>query len=560
MHYANLKMVVHNGDFRKRSFTVMKNLCLRACVLLLFNSYVIFAAEPEHGKLFIQNDHPAMQFECRYKVNGKEYGPITVYQEPVLLCTIRDITDVSVKRYGSVMGLGAQYYHFEDELHKCRSQANRDWTLHITTGLAGWTVQAREKTVVEHPAINRPFEYFRKAASYEVRDLTKPPKKPLQPRHALDLTPQYTKANVNERQQLLAQEIRDNHTLSAQNAAYVSSILELSCDYARRLLTVPKDSPQYQKMLIEWRGQLHPERVAHGKQIACDIVVHNPQRIANQAQYLDAIIDLMWYFYAVAIEKGQAFEQGTFVIQDNDHAIYNFLMNYVKMVNPAITGTLRDPASTISSNVYVYSRLSSHFKQEQERFRHYGIDIRYPGYTIAQALLPAQKSHILFGDLGNGYIFIKMEDAGIAFLSVAQHAIDYLLAQVRKPMVKYYLETYAPAYIDDLVNNYIGTDDDPNYRKERVPQDVLERSFGILEKGSLTPEQKLRITLQFTQQGIHGIINELKNPACPLSAAQRKQLIDYLKELVATEGLDHQDIRYGKEVIISRNHIARGCR
>lgn len=522
-------------------------------MLLVFNSCMIFPAAPQ-GKLYIQNDHPVLQFKCRYTVADEERGPLTVYKDPIYLGPVRTVSKVQVSRYGATGGIAAQYYSFPEQLQECKNQADRDWVLHITWAMSGWTIIAKAfEAPQEAPIINKPLEYFRKAAAYGAV---------AEPRHLLDLPADYTATQVNEQQRSLQEQISQNRGLTPVLTQQISAILQTAADYAKRLLAIPnKTSAPYQKILLAWRGKLYPEKIAAGKQLACNLFRGTAQPIANQTEYLNAIIDLMWFFYDMAVQKDQPFDEGTFIVQDTQHRVYNFLMSYIKIVNPSVTGTLNDPALKISRNQYAYSRLSSHFKFEQEHFRHYGIDVRFPGSTIAQALLPAQKSHVLFGDLGNGLIFIKLENMGIAVQSVVMHGKEFVAAQLRKmlPGVRSYLQNYVPTYIDDLVLYYVGTDDDPNYRKERIPQEVLQRSLDIVQAAHLNNDQLKRITFAFATQGIHGIYNEIRNQGSPLPQAQKTALGAYLNQLLQ-EGLDHQDIRYGREIIITPDELGRQCR
>ena len=73
------------------------------------------------------------------------------------------------------------------------------------------------------------------------------------------------------------------------------------------------------------------------------------------------------------------------------------------------------------------------------------------------------------------------------------------------------------------VEYYIGTDDDPIYRKEHVPQQVLADAFAILQKAHLPNEPLQRIVLEFARQGIQGIFNEINNPASPVPQAQKNE-------------------------------------
>jgi len=45
----------------------------------------------------------------------------------------------------------------------------------------------------------------------------------------------------------------------------------------------------------------------------------------HRQEYLNAIVDLIWYFYGQALTKGEAFQEGTFVLLDQNFAFYNFL-------------------------------------------------------------------------------------------------------------------------------------------------------------------------------------------------------------------------------------------
>jgi len=288
----------------------------------------------------------------------------------------------------------------------------------------------------------------------------------------------------------------------------------------------------------------------------------------DQRTYLDSIIDLMWFYYDMAIQKNQPFLEGTFVLQDQGGRIFNFLFNYVQMVNPdALTATpsLKNP--TIQ---FAYPRISTHFRDEQEKYRQYGIDIRFgkPGTKFttasigsAQSLLPTQKSHLIFGQLSDGLIYIKMEVHGTCPDQFVEHGKDYIGSLVRKikPSLMPYLNKYAPTRVNNLVEYYIETDDEPYYRKEHVPQAVLAHAFEILQRANLPAEQMQTIVLEFAQQGIHGIFTEINKPASPIPQAQKNELHRYLTDLQVNEGLDHQDIRRGREVIITNPDLTVHC-
>ena len=132
-------------------------------------------------------------------------------------------------------------------------------------------------------------------------------------------------------------------------------------------------------------------------------------------------------FYKLAIDADQAFSEGTFVIQDTGWLFYNFLLDYVKDVNPSVKGTIGDPAVKFSGGMTAYPRLSSHFVLEQKSYRHYGID--FPRGLE----LPFKKHHILFGKIDDqDRLFIKLESAGLTSRDIARHGWEFAAAQVRK--------------------------------------------------------------------------------------------------------------------------------
>lgn len=530
----------------------VKNLCGFICIFAILWVCAVKSAAHD-GRLYIKNDHPTFQFECVYKVDNEQRGPITIYHDEIYLGLVRTITKVQVKRYGTVMGAGAHYYDVQDQLRICKSQPDRDWLLDITWSLKGWDITAQLRgEVVRREVVDKPLSYFAKAAAY--RDNA-------EPRHLLDLPASYTAAQVDERQRALNEQISQERDLPAAMVPQILGLLNDAAAYAKRFLTfTDKSSADYMKALLTWRGKLHPERVASGKQIACNILGGSMKPIAGTQEYLNAIINLMWYFYDLAIQKDQPFDEGTFVIQDRQLRIYNFLMSYVKKVNPPITDTINDPVLNVSTNPFAYSRLSSHFKLEQRQYRHYGIDVRFGAAQFAQVLLPAQKTHILFGCIGNDQIFIKLENVGIAVHSVVMHGKEFVEAQLRKlyPNLRTYLQAWLPTYMDDLLTYYIGTDDDPSYRKERIPQELLIRCLDILKSATLSDEQIRGRMYAFATQGIHGVYNEIKNPASPLTQAQKDTLNAYLGEL-ARQGLDNQTIRFGREIVLTRDELVRQC-
>lgn len=529
-------------------------MCAKCVGFALFVCSVgMYAAAPD-GRLYIQNDHPAFQFQCIYVVAGERLGPVTVYnKDKIYLGLVRDITDVQVSRYGEVMGIGAQYYSYAKLLAVCKQQHEKDWVLHITWAATGWTVEVKPVEETRHEKIyHNALSYFPKAYQYGLT---------CEPRHIFDLPASYTKQLVEQRMKALIEQIKADK-LPAELVSNIMAMIQNAAVYAQGLLDIrDSSSPEYKKLLLEWRSKLEPERVIRGKNLACRILSEQLDRMTNQAEYLNGIIDLMWFLYDKAVEKNQVYDEGTCIVQDTDRRFYDFLLNYVKLVNPDIKGTIEDPAQKISWNHYAYSRASSHFVLQQRNNRHYGIDIRFPGAIQAQALLPAQKSHILFGVISDDCIFIKLENVGIAPQSVVFHGAEFAIAQARKrvPTLLSYLENTYLKMFNEILMYYIGTDDDPNYRKERIPQDFLQRCFTIAQLGNLTDEQLKAFMYICSTQGVHGVYNEIRNASSPLSQQRKSDLGNYLQQLQA-EGLDNQTLRFGREVILSHDELMRSCR
>ncbi len=521
---------------------IIQNLSLS---LLLSYSCMLFTAAFE-GKLYIQNDHPVFQFECKYTVDGEGRGPIAIYDnKPIPLGFIQNITDIQITRYGKYAGAGAQYHPLSDQLAECKRRPDQNCILHIEASITGWTVKAHsgETPQATEAAVEAPIDYFSKAKSYAQK---------AEPRHVLGLGAPYTTRQVDEQQKRLREQIQHSE-LGIAMREQVLKILDAATLFAKQLLASPD---QATKILLAFHGKLHPELVEQGRKIACDLFTGERIPRLDQGAYLNAIIDLMWFYYDMAIDKNQAFSEGTFVLQDQGNRIYDFLMKYVKMVNPKDI----NPVAIPPSYQFAYPRFSTHFKDEQDKYGQYGIDIRFT-LLSPQFLLPAQKSHLLFGKINKDLIYIKMENYGTCPDQFPQHAKQTGEAQARKmlPTLDSYLKEYFPQRILDWAKNYVGTDDDPNYRKEHIPQQVLQIAIQILRSSHLPDAQLQPIIDRFTRQGIHAIFDEISNAKSPLPQAQKEALQNILVTLQVNQGLDHEDMRRGREVIIMNPDLTVRC-
>ena len=183
--------------------------------------------------------------------------------------------------------------------------------------------------------------------------------------------------------------------------------------------------------------------------------------LSERKSYLDHIVSLIWYFYALGINKNQGFLEGVMVLEDPDQRIYTFLHNYIKKVNHK--NLLK--RSLISTNPYGYPRQSTHFTQDQKNFIQYGIDIRLINDKVAQKFLPGNKAHILFGRLANGLMFIKLERYGLyykdGFIGHAGGFLKLALSRITSKFVtpresRFHRKEYMPQWIKRGYRNFYG--------------------------------------------------------------------------------------------------------
>ena len=304
---------------------------------------------------------------------------------------------------------------------------------------------------------------------------------------------------------------------------------------------------------IQEHAQMDPvyvrQQLDNGKKYAEDIIAGDLSAIptGTQEEYLRSIIAIQWYLYGKAVEKGQGFEEGTFVIKDKDFKIYNFMMGYVKKMNPAITGDVRDPLAMKSYNQFGYSRDASHFIHLKKQFRPYGIDIRFGENGSETPLLPAYKRHILFGraDETDHKIYIKPENYGLYYKDgFLMHAQEYGAAQVRKPNVF----AQAARTIAGYLGYEISTDQALGFRKERIPPlFVAEFNQNLDQEDSIDLEQK-KLLKNYVK------INGYQTLFLPsiVKAPKFQDLIDKCRK---DKRLDHLEDRIGEEVIFKHNEL-----
>lgn len=154
----------------------------------------------------------------------------------------------------------------------------------------------------------------------------------------------------------------------------------------------------------------------------------------KRKDYLTKITTMMWGIFGESVDKKEGFVRGSYKIIDPDFKLYDFLLGYVKLVTGAEDPKLLPYGCTTSNHGYRRSpRLkgSSHYKIECKNDEQFGIDIRRENYETTLKILPASKTHILFGRLtipGSNLpiTFVKFEEVGMGgFGEFLDHSLNF---------------------------------------------------------------------------------------------------------------------------------------
>lgn len=280
------------------------------------------------------------------------------------------------------------------------------------------------------------------------------------------------------------------------------------------------------------------------------------QRIDDRKEHLRAILHIMWYLYSEAINKHEAFIEGSFIILDPDFKLYNFLMLYARRYNPDITGQREhDPLNHATTNPFACSRDSSHWKTSQDRWSHYGIDIRQGADQPVDNILPTGKPHLLFGIVGENpnRLFIKFEDHGLYTgagvhnpTELLGHAWYYVVSRVRKQQ-----KVLPPAVYQQLIEPVIGSDEGDDIRKEHTSTVFAQRCWQILQAHNCPNSRTYHNSLE--QNGMAKLTEYIDQKPADWSQELHTAFKDYYAELQDT--YDYTDIRKGCEVILGRDEL-----
>ncbi len=321
---------------------------------------------------------------------------------------------------------------------------------------------------------------------------------------------------------------RYEKSVSGNSSLLASSFHEIKDTNDQLLLSMSESYHEFFEQCAAKKLYEVEERVVNGGALYYQLHANKTQVDTEQKllseddrkNYLRSIVDLMWYLYHESSRKKEAYQEGMLVLHDPESVVYGYLLDYARMVNPSLTGTLQDPALLHADNLFAYSRKTSHLKDINARA--YAIDMRFDAHKPNKAELPAQKRTFFFEHDGN-HLYIKLENYGLSWEEAPYHALELAIAQLRKiPLTK----------------KYIGGDDQGAYKKERVPTDVISAAQQFLQKKNIDPKDKKYL------------YNLLKTIG--IKAAFEPEVMQLGSSLIDTfdKNYDHLPLRRGRETIL----------
>ncbi|MEI8124767.1 MAG: hypothetical protein WCG42_03330 [Parachlamydiaceae bacterium] len=203
------------------------------------------------------------------------------------------------------------------------------------------------------------------------------------------------------------------------------------------------------------------EKIAKGKLLIQRILTSDEpiSPSENPLESQEELAFLTWFLMSCAMRKEQAYDEGAFAIEDQNERLYQFLLS-----SPGHAAGERASSHYVGRCEPYVSVTASLFKASKQ----YGVD-------VLEANMPAGKRTILFGMVDNfpmlegipkKVLFFKPENfspfltTGMGY-DALMHGYEFTMAQ--------YTKQFDPKG-DDL----------PEYRKERVPSELLERFNKIL--------------------------------------------------------------------------------
>lgn len=263
---------------------------------------------------------------------------------------------------------------------------------------------------------------------------------------------------------------------------------------------------------------------------------------SSREQYLQAIVEIIHHLYN---QKGNNFTEGTFLIEDIEFKLYNFLLAYVKNVNHNVKGTFEDYPLHVSYNPFGYCRDCSHYPESKKSHRPYGIDMRFTESDGELELLPAKKRHILFGivDEKKQLMYIKIENYGLFWRDgLLMHAYEFFESKATKL---------------GLTGH---TDQEKGYRKERIPTEFVREVKEVLSGLDANSKKQYHINELLKSIDTEGI-KALHRIYTAEFLRTNKDIMEKLAAIIEKyeAEYDHLHIRSGQEVIFNAQDLKRAA-
>ena len=249
------------------------------------------------------------------------------------------------------------------------------------------------------------------------------------------------------------------------------------------------------------------------------------------------VVAVMWALFNAAVEKGDGYEQGSFVVEDRNRHLFEFLSKN------------KECGARHSSHLHAASALTG--------AEHYGIDIlgsyqsgaaSWSPYSVTnpdysqQNILPARKGTILFiempGDsrigLDTNQVFIKMEDHGLkTWYGYGNHAYDFVSGTLLKLGA-------SPSYLT---------------RKERIDPEIVKAYKNVIAHfPSELKTKNIHITVnkQAASMGVRVMFSEVNRLRLLDSKnLEFKQSMYLFFKAIARKNYDNINMRTGDEVIFA---------
>lgn len=307
---------------------------------------------------------------------------------------------------------------------------------------------------------------------------------------------------------------------TAQDGKRNNELLSASSDFV--VLPIPASDSKQEKELIDLKSnaEMHPS-ISLLKKV---------QQLSNNPT--EQIQKLMHALDAIACAHQEAFEEGTYVIEDFNGEIFKFL----------------------KSHQDCYERSSSHFSELLPTRHVAGVSFGTLGYGI-NISLPHNMGHILFNQFeqhGKKYIFIKPEEwgtSGADILDGTKHAIGHTWG---------FIQSIYRKAANPEANDKVGM------RKEHTPAHIKNAWKELVENSLLSPEEKRSAKAQGKNHGIYKMRAIIKEHGTFALNAMQDSLssgkfphdgVEQFNALLSQARLDDLDERKGNEVRITSKKI-----